>query len=712
MANNPLFRANNSPTNTTKPTKAVNNTSAVVKRTHNTFDNSYFNFMTQRFGLYEPFWWKNCVAGDNEPYSNSHNVRSLPFASPILSPMKLNKDYFQVPHYAIQPNTWDYIFKTPTQGDDVPLDAQNLFPMFHATGDVESNNIFGIGSILASLKADFNYYFTNTNVCFRIAMKLLFLENFLSSGSLMYKLGFKINPTFVLTNGTKYTFDELYDFVFSNLDISASFKIFDADSPDEYQILSLTTGSLGPDINRKVDKFTMLSLLRSQMSDLYYINVSHSDNALDRLQNFEVSGIPTMVWTSDDSRVSYLSGINCLRMDVMNAYQLACAQYYVNPRVDFLYNAQLYRDNWISILRKYMENYAGAGFSIDTFEYNGIPVLFDYFSSHYYSWFTSRAYPDMSSLSYVNDDIGFPLLRDTVAIAQYLFAFREQLRFGDYFTDARTQALGYGEAGSDVVNVMDDSVSVTDLSQKLVLNRFRSAVAHLDNSAEDYLNTMYGEDLPPDYHYPKFIVHSEFGINGEEVNNTTSDNQGNIVTNLKSGQDSAEFNIEVSVPSILIGISYISIPRVYSQIKERHYFHEDRYDMFQPMLQYFGDQEIYNREKSDYLVNPQDSYAYVSRNGEYKQRVSQCSGAFLTSLRSWIFCADPIVGEGTDIIPIYQQNPLAIRAHDFEFNRFLKAQTGLSLGTGFHFIMQYNNQNLDNRPMEVNPLPLYPNNKL
>ena len=57
-------------------------------------------------------------------------MRSLPFASPIESPMKLNKDYFQVPMYAIQPNAWDYIYKNPTQGDDVPSDAQNLFPLF------------------------------------------------------------------------------------------------------------------------------------------------------------------------------------------------------------------------------------------------------------------------------------------------------------------------------------------------------------------------------------------------------------------------------------------------------------------------------------------------------------------------------------------------------------------------------------------------------
>ena len=76
---NPLNYPTKSPTNTTKPSKAVNETPTSVRLTHNTFDNSYFNFKTQRYGLYEPFFWKNCVAGDREPYSNSHNVRSPSF---------------------------------------------------------------------------------------------------------------------------------------------------------------------------------------------------------------------------------------------------------------------------------------------------------------------------------------------------------------------------------------------------------------------------------------------------------------------------------------------------------------------------------------------------------------------------------------------------------------------------------------------------------
>ena len=440
---------------------------------------------------------------------------------------------------------------------------------------------------------------------------------------------------------------------------------------------------------------------------MYFLVISFDFNNGDPLpvfEGFKVDFGNILVHTEGEG----FSGVDSIRMDVINAYQLACAQYYVNPRVDFIYNAQLYRDNFVQLVRElYFTTDSDGVLSIRSFDYNGIPVLYDYLSTQYYSLISTvlGTYDVINGTEFV-----VPLAR----IIYYLFGFQDQLRFGDYLVDSRPQMLGYGEPGSDVVQVMDGNVSVIDMSQKLVLQRFRGAVAHLDNSAEDYLETMFHEQLPPDYHYPKFIVHSEFAINCDEVCNTTSDNQGMIVTNLKSGDDTSEFNIEISVPSILIGISYVSIPAVYCQTKERHYMHEDRFDMFQPMLQYLGDQAIINREVSDMIENPSDSYAYVSRNAEYKQRLSQCSGAFLTSLRSWIFTVDLPLFAKESYFPrlVNHQSPVVIRTYDFEFNRFLRRQTGISLGTGFHFVMKYNNKNVDNRPLDVNPLPLYPSNSL
>lgn len=699
MANNPLLRPSVSPTKTTQPTKAVNNVDTSIRLTHNTFDNSYFNFKTQRYGQYEPFWWKPAVAGDVEPFSNSHNVRSLPFSSPILSSMKLNKDYFQVPMTAIQPQTWEYIFKDPVQGDDVPFDVQNVLPLYYVS---EGESLYLPSSICDSLMGTFNYISrlaSGDDVNPTSILSFLIAELWFSSGCLLYNLGYKFNPLFAYDvdgqGSSRFeSFDSLFDRLFSGLDLSFTVSLPSGDSTTDFHVTTISNVD-----NPGVDLFTAISLLRSYSAYVVWseFEATRNSSSIGFIEEFYLGEMVVPDSTDFNPAV--------LRMDVPLAYQLSCAQYYVNPRVDFIYNSQLYRDNFINLLRLAGQT-INSTVTIQSFDYNGIPVFYDYFSLYYYSFLTRYLYRSFTNTS-------LSLSYRVYDVMSYLFGYREQLLFGNYFTDSRTQALGYGEAGSDYVAINDDGVSVTDLTQKLVLQRFRGAVAHLDNSHEDYLATMFHENLPPDFHYPKFIAHSEFGINGEEISNTTSDNQGNIVTNLKSGEDSAEFNIDISMPSILIGISHISMPEVYSQIKERQYFHIDRFDMFQPMLQYFGDQAIYGIEVSDSL--PSDSiYAYTSRNGEYKQRISQCSGGFLGPLRSWIFNIDsPRFNEDTSsIISFTSQSPFAIRAHDFYFNRFLARQSGLSLGNGFHFIIVYNNKNVDTRPMDVNPIPLYPKSNI
>ena len=69
MASNPLYNTNDSPNNSTQPSKAVNDSQVFVNRNRNTFDLSYFNYKTQRLGQYEPFFVMEGVPGDTIPLS-------------------------------------------------------------------------------------------------------------------------------------------------------------------------------------------------------------------------------------------------------------------------------------------------------------------------------------------------------------------------------------------------------------------------------------------------------------------------------------------------------------------------------------------------------------------------------------------------------------------------------------------------------------------
>lgn len=659
---NPLYNNNDSPNNSTQPTKSVNRQGVYVPRTHNTFDNSYFHYTTQKFGFYQPFFVMEGVPGDKIPLHSSHNVRSLPMSSPFLSELKLNKDYFMCPMQAILPNTWEYIFKNPSQGDDVPDDANCLFPAFSVDGD------FNI------MREGFNYLkaeYLSLSSRFRW---LFALELFLSQGSLLANLGYHVNP--LITVGQEnISFDEFFDRVISSV-------VFLRITIDGINYIYAPSGPL-PSVGETqvVSLFQIISLLRSYGSRAIIAEIRVSSESLLGTNAFSLvsNTLPTFSSVED-----FGTDINLSRVF---AYQLACSQFYVNPQVDFLYNAQLYRDNLWTLMK-----IAFPSLSVKFFTMNGIQVPYDYTSKAYHvSMLGELAYGDG--------------LTDENCAAYYdyfaaIFGHRESLRFGDYFTDSRTRPLALGD---DSIDVSDSStVSVIDVSKKIVYQRFRNAVVKLSNNFGDYLRGIFGTSPSPDYHFPKFIAHQDFVVGGFEVANNTPEGQGNLVTNLNTRDDTFAFEVEVDMPCVLIGISYFSVPRVYMQTKDRHFFHRDRYDMFNPMLQYIGDQIVYNHERTDYRPND-EIFGYQSRNNEYKQRYSVVSGAFATKLPAWTFVADSVTNPVDYVAVSNTQSPDFIRAHDYEFNRFFAAISGYSLANSFHFIVVYNNKCMSTRPMEVNP---------
>lgn len=638
---NPLYNTNDSPNGATQPTKAVNREAVHVSNTHNTFDMSYFNYKTQKFGQYEPFFYMEGIPGDTIPFANSHNIRALPLSSPFLSSLKLNKDFFLIPNQAIQPNTWELIFKKPAQGDDVPDDVQNIFPLF------VDDDKFVLSNLLDMISNNVNY----TESPERVLWSYLMLELFLSSGSLLYQLGYKLNPIFLVDDELRMSFDSVFDRVFSDPEFYLSIKVngttYDSNTVSVYQLLSLLR-FYGSDVEIQAVEFVYVPAISS------------------------VTNLP-----------SYEPNTDYIRMDRLVAYQLACSQYYVNPNVDFIYNAQLYRDNLWNLL-KLACPYA----TIQTFDYNGSTVLYDNCSEYYYQFFAWNFFDyDEADFS-----LGFDYLNA-------LFGLRESLRFGDYFTDSRTRPLAPGE---NTVPVVDSSIDVIDMSRSIIYQRFRNAVVKLGNNFGDYLRGIFHTSPSPDYHIPKFIVHQDFDVSGFEVSNTTSADQGSIVTNLNTQDDRHVFEIEIDMPCIILGISSFSVPRAYMQTKERFFMHKDRYDMFNPMLQYFGDQPIFNIERSDVFSNT-SVFGYQSRFNEYKQRYSVVSGGFTNVLPAWTFVADPMYNPALPDDLSENQSPAFIRAHDYEFNRFLSRVPGLSLGTGFHFIIVYNNKCVSTRPLEVNP---------
>lgn len=666
MASNPLYNTNDSPNNATQPTKAVNRQGVAVPRTHNTFDLSYNNYTTQLYGYYYPFFCLHAVPGDTVPLRTEVEVRSFAMKSPFLGGVTLKKDYYLCPMQAILPSTWELIYKNPSQGDDVPDDANCLIPK-----DTFSKILSALDTLL-SVAPDFSA--AKKDVADRIRM-LFYAEAFFSSGSLFFNLGYKSSPIFGTDSDNVYSFDTIFDsFMKYLVGVGTSFSIKLSNGDTQIFRVSDTDKYISPNVPINVSVSTAISLMRENPNfNIVASKAGSPDSIVTGYQEGSFS-IRTPLLPEKDINISSIL-----------AYQLIWSQYFVNPQVDYIYNSEIYRETFRS---NFINKFGSASWYTvpwQTFTYNGSHISYDYFSLHYLSKVFETIRPE------------------DYDIVHYLFGLRQSLRFGDYFTDSRTRPYAPGVMDAPVVG---EKVSAIDITKSVVMQRYLNAVVKLGNNFGDYLRGIFGTTPSPDYHFPKFIASSEVAVDGFEVANTSSQQQGLLVTNLKTSADKYEFEVSIDMPCIILGLSSFSVPRVYSQTCNRFFFHNDRFDDFNPMLQYIGDQDIRSIELSSCTNREGQAdgvFAYASRNAEYKQTFSVASGGFIDMLPSWAFLSDSLFQGFFVPDTLIPQSPEFIRAKDYEFDRFFEVQTGLSLGHKFHFILRYNNQNVCNRPMEVNP---------
>lgn len=664
-----------------------NTPSANVPRTRSTFPLKYHFFNTHRFGEYVPHYVEDSVKNDVLPIRSSHEVRSYTLKSPLLQNITRSKDYFFVPMEAILPENWEKFFDNPVRGDDVLDDVGPSVENFWNKVGVFSQGLF---NALMSILNDSTQ--TNSVVLQSTFRFLVLLEYFYSNGSLMTSLGCHGSPYLVVDDGgVDRTFDHVFDscvnVVSSLLANSNSFTL----QVDNYvYVVSDSPSSPG------LESITLrhaLCLMRDNPTFLItsasagFNSVRGSLYALlsDYVFNFQLANVP-------------------FNLSRLAAYQIVCAHYYSNDHIDYIYSAELYRQligNYIlSMTATYWSNRM-------TFVRNGITYRYDWLSAHFCSVFF--AYIAQWSNGYSNLLTGSSSAGVLGSLGYFsaIFAYRRSLRYQDYFTGSRSQPLAVSGTGMSSTNVpvQGNSVSVIDVTRSIQAQRFLNAVNRVRHSFEGYLKGVFGGELPaPDYHNPFFLAHTDDTIFGQETENTASEQMNDsiaITTNLRSNGSRYMFEMRTDRPCIIIGITHYDLPRVYGKSMERHFLHQNRFDMFNPFYQFIGDQPIYLQElgilPGTGALNTLANFSYTLRNMEYKQKFNQAAGGFVENLPGWIFLASDRRGTQANI------NPDWIRSVNSEFDQFFVSLTGWSNGSYFHFIVDDFNDVSGSRPMAYAP---------
>lgn len=684
MPTNPLYTPTQGANPATAPSSSINDGVVRTYRARNNFDLSHHNYRTELYGKYNPFFVMDAVADDVITLKPSQNVRSLAMQSPLMENFKYNKDFFQVPMQAILPRTWELLFNNPVQGDDVPntsgkrclpiidLHFQRMFENVLSLYKGHSLNDIQNGTIVQGGKAP--------NPKDTLAI-IFTIETLYGSNSLLNNLGCFASPMFMLQEFSKnrlWTIDELLDRLYTVIFANGFTCKFETNGilVGEKVTLSVTTSDTVTEPYQLMP-YEMKSFIYENFDRISDIQFPNSTTSLPPKLGFD-----NVKWNTEID----------LNISRIIAYQLCCAQFYVNPSVDFVYSAELYRQAVQSCFSEYFKivnEEAKTNYTIfETFPYNGIDVQYDVFSE-----------PFLNTLSYQSSKFDSKTFVERFKLVYMLFGYRQTLKFGDYFTSAKTRPLGIGDV---TINTSSGNVSAIDVSKSIVMQRFLNNVNKLKGDFSDYLRKIMGTLPPPDYHSPKFISHVESNLTGFETQNTTSQGQGNIVTSFNDSAQNYAFEIQVDMPSIIIGIGSIVCPRIYTLTKDRFFMHYDRFDMWNPELENIGDQPVFKAE-----VTPHQEFGrpfgYSVRNAEYKFALSRATGAFRTILRSWLFMADDQQSMSVSPLLADHLQPEYIRCLDFEFDRFFASLQYLDLGRRFHFVVDHYNECYAVRSMSVSP---------
>ena len=660
-----------------------------VIRNSNKFPLDYAFPTTHRYGEVDVFYHYRGERGDVVPLRSGHSINTYTMKSRNDIDIFMRKEYLHVPMKAIYPRTWDVaLYPLPVDGDLPPTDLRANFDVgrylhfvFSHLGDIYSS-IFEEGS-------------TVNEILSRIGSFCCLIDgvsDIVSNGSLFSSFNIhlsnvvSVNTSTDLLKPNYLSWDRFVSLFYTNLSTILYNNLYNFSDPNNSENsiqvwFGSRTTKFAPDV-------TVLDTWHKFHEFLRYGQYSLNSPSLSAVGTIDVSSLGTYSFKVD----GFFPESQYINIEPIIAYQLCCAQFYTNDRVDDIYSAEVYRD--------YMQSFV----SFNRFEYNGVEYLYDVFSQRNLDEVIDTL---LYSPELGNDSVLSFLVLTSLFFSE-IFHRRESLRYGDYFNGARVKPLAVGESR---INVTDGSVMVEDITKSAALQRLRYNVNVIGRKVKNQLMGLIPGKAPktPD-DIPTLIASQDFNIgkDSRQVSNTSLQQislSDSTTQFLSGGASDYAFTVELTEPCILLGLVSFSIPRIYSKTVDRFAFHMDRFDMFIPQMQFIGDQEIYRKELFGVTVPDGDlPFAYNQRYSEYKQRYSYASGGFVEFLPSW-----DMITDNDDGLMLFAGRTLSSEiAHSVssEFDRFFVSLTGNSLADYFHFIVKHYNTSTPERAMAWNPQPL------
>lgn len=616
---------------------------------HSRFEPNPKSLGTYRFGEITPHFAFELLDNDKDIVLRCmHKLRTLPMQSPVLNNTKLHKAYFNVPMQSILPLNYEKWRTIPVSGSDCPADAGTTVTDFERKVGRYFTNLVSTLQSFGNTSADLFYTFSY----------LASVTWFCSEGNLMHSLGIRNSHDFIFLGRDADTLvEDFFTALMSNY--PADSLLFHWNGVNVLNTILFDSTYLTETIGLRD---FWLRFLSQPLND--FDGISIDTQSIWNVLNISSLPVPAVV--------SYATEIS-VDLRRLHAYNLVCSHFFSNDHVDYVYSAELYRENQQSLLDNTLGNLQ--------FTMNGVNYRYDSLSARYVS----------EMMTFAHTSAKYP---SVLAYFANIFNFNRSLRFMDYFTGSRKQPLAIG---SNNVPVVGGNVSVIDITKSIQFQRLRNFANRVGPKFKSFLDGFFGKSPAYDYHEPFFIADTEEDLFTNEIENTGAnqlDNGKFISSNIKSLNDKFAFNFDSDRDSVLIGVTYFDIVRFYPFGIPKIVQHVDKFDDFLPELQFIGDQSINQSELGNFYI-ASSAFGYTTRNQEYKVSVPYCFGGIRHDLPTWAFVFKNFSQSGV--------SPDFIRSYQAEFDKFYAQLSGFSLRSYFHFIVLNNNELSLSRPMTKNP---------
>lgn len=717
-------------------------------------------FQTARFGEATPFYAAEVVPDDqNFSLRVNSDLDTMTLRSPLMSPVRMNKDYFFAPLRAILPNNADLLVTNPLTGDDIE-------PYLVNTGMYNSRIpwIACVQDGLSNLWSDLRLFAT-TSVTdeSRVSRTTTFLMYaftayrsswyLYSSGSLARNLGYNFHNYFCgpwsSVSGRRLTFDEYFDGLFSwmckylrTVNVECITGVSPLSNPNNTPVVTtkqftvnFTLEPVSNSNNTAINLRQFIYLLqqgyivsRVSLPDFNWVSLtdmfpvlpdgmyelgfdSNSYNYLrfgpfeSRQMDYSLASEPSSI----SSPLDNVPGCRFVNFSRLVAYQLSCIQFYTTDSVDYLYNCDLWHQNMLALACSVF------GSQYLSYSLNGTRHLYDSVSSYLINRVANPLRVFNADYFTFSDDNGIISLNYTAsssagtgpkafiyALSYFgnLLGFNRSLKFRDYFVGSKVRPLAVGDVN---VQVSSGEFSVVDVTKNIMRQRFLNQVNRVGRSLKEYSRGVFGASPVYDPHEVVFLGSTTDVIGAEETQNTGSEQFSAQAKTSHFRSESSKFAFEGSFQEfgVVVGILTFDVARPYSGNMDRNNFVCDRFEMFNPYMQTIGDQAVYGAEV-DANQNLQD-FGYQLRYMELRQRVDYCAGGFIGPyLPGFAFVADfrNICDFGDDVLHI---SPDFIRSRSYEFDDLYQALTNFSPAGYFHFIIRHDCEVQADRPMLAAP---------